>query len=100
MLRLIIVSLLAATSCAPALREQPAALDPAHPHGPKSSFVKRELPAATEVTADSASKGSKAKAFVCPMHPEVQSDHEGVCPECQMKLVPNKAESQPGHHHH
>lgn len=37
-----------------------------------------------------------AKAtFVCPMHPEVTSDHEGHCPKCGMKLVPKSERGQP-----
>jgi hypothetical protein len=27
---------------------------------------------------------------VCPMHPEVTSTTPGVCPKCNMKLVPKK----------
>ena len=28
--------------------------------------------------------------FSCPMHPEVQQDRSGICPECGMKLIPTK----------
>jgi len=29
-------------------------------------------------------------AYVCPMHPEIQSDQPGKCPICGMDLVPNE----------
>ncbi len=35
-----------------------------------------------------ASAAASATRFVCPMHPEVVSDEEGLCPKCNMKLVP------------
>ncbi len=28
--------------------------------------------------------------YACPMHPEVTSNQPGVCPKCNMKLVPKK----------
>ena len=28
------------------------------------------------------------KIYTCPMHPEVQRENEGLCPECGMRLVP------------
>jgi hypothetical protein len=28
--------------------------------------------------------------YVCPMHPDVTSSAPGVCPKCNMKLVPKK----------
>lgn len=36
-------------------------------------------------------------AYVCPMHPEVQQDQPGKCPECGMKLRPSKERT--GHDH-
>jgi Cu(I)/Ag(I) efflux system membrane fusion protein len=29
----------------------------------------------------------KAELYVCPMHPQIQQDHPGVCPICNMELV-------------
>jgi len=29
----------------------------------------------------------KAELYVCPMHPQIQSDHPGICPICHMELV-------------
>jgi P-type Cu2+ transporter len=34
--------------------------------------------------------------YMCPMHPEVQQGHEGLCPECGMQLVSAK-EKPPTH---
>ncbi len=30
------------------------------------------------------------KKYVCPMHPSIQQDRPGICPECGMQLVPKK----------
>jgi hypothetical protein len=40
--------------------------------------------------AHDASGSSTTQAWVCPMHPEVTSAEAGVCPKCNMKLVPKK----------
>lgn len=37
-----------------------------------------------------ASEDAGAVTYVCPMHPEVSSSAPGVCPRCNMKLVPKK----------
>src|SRR3989344_1229696 len=31
--------------------------------------------------------------YICPMHPEVQQDTPGMCPECGMSLVKSSAKS-------
>lgn len=33
---------------------------------------------------------SQETTYTCPMHPEVQQDKSGMCPECGMQLVPTK----------
>jgi len=37
-----------------------------------------------------ADSGLQLDAYVCPMHPEVTSKSPGLCPKCNMKLVPKK----------
>lgn len=37
-----------------------------------------------------ATQGSAEVAYTCPMHPEVVSKTPGVCPKCNMNLVPKK----------
>lgn len=34
------------------------------------------------------------KTYTCPMHPNIQQDHPGMCPECGMNLVPTKKKAQ------
>lgn len=34
-----------------------------------------------------------AQKYTCPMHPEIVQDHPGVCPKCNMKLVPKKEQA-------
>ncbi len=36
-------------------------------------------------------------SYTCPMHSNIMQDHEGMCPECGMKLVPVEDNS---HHNH
>ncbi len=33
---------------------------------------------------------NQAGIYTCPMHPSVQQDKPGNCPECSMSLVPAK----------
>ncbi len=37
------------------------------------------------------------KTFTCPMHPDIQQDRPGMCPECGMQLVPTKRTPKHGH---
>ena len=34
--------------------------------------------------------GPQEVVYVCPMHPEVTCNAPGICPKCNMKLVPKK----------
>jgi membrane fusion protein, copper/silver efflux system len=36
---------------------------------------------------DTVQTTKKAELYVCPMHPQIQQDHPGVCPICNMELV-------------
>ncbi len=42
--------------------------------------------AATENVAGADSTAIQQNTYTCPMHPEVNSDKEGVCPHCGMEL--------------
>ena len=35
--------------------------------------------------------------YVCPMHPEIQQNNPGRCPECGMNLVPAKQKRDVNH---
>src|SRR5271165_2102642 len=39
---------------------------------------------------------NRAAEYVCPMHPEVVSDHPGSCPKCGMALEPRTATFETG----
>src|SRR3989344_715564 len=47
---------------------------------------------------------AQAEKYTCPMHPEIQQDKPGMCPECGMALVKTKAskskEQTSGHDKH
>lgn len=68
----------AACSPAPAAASS-SSRDPSNPNAPEGA----EPPAPRTATATSATT-----TYVCPMHPEVTSPDPGVCPKCNMKLVP------------
>ena len=42
-------------------------------------------------TATEEATVAKAEVYTCPMHPEVQSDKPGDCPECGMALIKKEA---------
>ncbi len=51
-------------------------------------------------------QAAKPVKYICPMHPKVTSDKEGICPICQMDLVPENspeakeyAEDEHSHEH-
>ena len=39
------------------------------------------------------------KQYTCPMHPEIDSDKPGSCPECGMNLVENNSNKSAEHNH-
>lgn len=41
----------------------------------------------------------KQTTYTCPMHPDIQQDQSGLCPECGMQLVPVKREPQQAAEH-
>ncbi|HEV3145686.1 MAG TPA: heavy metal translocating P-type ATPase [Gemmataceae bacterium] len=53
------------------------------PHEPAGLVVPFPTPALTQP--------APARRYVCPMHPEVVSDHPGACPKCGMALEPEVA---------
>lgn len=40
---------------------------------------------------------TNARAYTCPMHPEVRQDQPGECPKCGMQLVPSTDQPHAGH---
>lgn len=60
---------------------------------------KAQEPGAVE--AQSASQASLETAmYVCPMHPDVQSDKPGQCPKCGMDLKSQSGSGADGHTTH
>ena len=50
------------------------------------AFLRKD--GARREAAPPAKPHAAASLYTCPMHPEVQSDHEGTCPKCGMALEP------------
>ena len=44
----------------------------------------------TSTSKDSKETLTKDEMYTCSMHNEVMSDHEGICPKCEMKLIKQK----------
>ena len=42
---------------------------------------------------DEKAKAESSQLYTCPMHPEVVSDEPGLCPECNMNLIPKEDSS-------
>lgn len=61
--------------------------DPPLPGEPSAGWAGLEPPAEAATVPDEAAASA---AYVCPMHPEVTSDHPGRCPKCGMNLEPRK----------
>jgi hypothetical protein len=90
------------TACSPApMPTSQSSRDPSSPTAPEGvtpPVAASATPPATGAheghdhasTSSPADAGSQATVYVCPMHPEVTSSTPGVCPKCNMKLVPKK----------
>ena len=94
-------TLLVLGACSPApMPISQSSRDPSSPTAPEGvtpAVAPAPAPAATHSAAghehhSSAAGGDDAGAeiYVCPMHPEVTASAPGVCPKCNMKLVPKK----------
>ena len=46
-----------------------------------------------------AGEGEGPVTYTCPMHPEVQTEEPGHCPECGMKLLPSELVAEAGEAH-
>lgn len=40
------------------------------------------------------------KIYICPMHPSIQQEKPGMCPECGMQLLPAKSKKKQNHEQH
>ena len=62
-----------------------------HSHDDHGGATPTTSTSSTTASASAASAApSQGVTYVCPMHPEVTSATPGVCPKCNMKLVPKK----------
>lgn len=48
---------------------------------------------------ENGSGNKKAELYICPMHPQIQQDHPGVCPICNMELILKNQGDDSGHNH-
>lgn len=77
--------------------------DPSSPSAPEGVDPRSAAPPARSATppqpgghsehaghAAAPDAGATAPVYTCPMHPEISSSAPGLCPKCNMKLVPKK----------
>lgn len=62
--------------------------DPSSPSAPEG--VSPLAPPASSRGALHDDAAHEGATFVCPMHPEVTASEPGLCPKCNMHLVPKK----------
>jgi hypothetical protein len=60
--------------------------DPSNPSAPEGAAPASDH----DHGAHASDGGTEGVVYTCPMHPEVMSNAPGVCPKCNMKLVPKK----------
>jgi FtsP/CotA-like multicopper oxidase with cupredoxin domain len=69
-----------------------------------AAFPDKTLALVAEINLDeSRDHDGSPTEYVCPMHPDVRSDHPGRCPQCSMKLLPAHLVGDGGgaeHHEH
>ncbi len=51
-------------------------------------FMMKGMSSMGGMQAQHAGQGGAPTHYTCPMHPDVQSDQPGRCPQCSMQLVP------------
>jgi hypothetical protein len=74
--------------CSPApMQVAQSSKDPSSPNAPDGIDPLSAAPASPRPASTS---GTSAVVYACPMHPEMTSTAPGVCPKCNMKLVPKE----------
>ena len=76
--------------------------DPAHPAAPVAPAAPSSgvLNASFDpLAAETPAADAGGRKYTCPMHPEVVKDEPGLCPKCNMKLVPAKEKQTHSHEH-
>ena len=72
---------------------------PAHPAAAEAPAPARShalhdpVATASEASPTAAEPSDAPTVYTCPHHPEVTSNQPGVCPKCDMKLQPKKADA-------
>lgn len=95
-----LLGMLVLLACSPApMPVSQSSRDPSNPNAPEgvtpATVVHSAMTTSSSEHAGHAHEGGNAGdagavTYVCPMHPEVSSNAPGVCPKCNMKLVPKK----------
>lgn len=86
--------LVLASACSPAptpISQSPR--DPSSPSAPEGVTPTVASPAVATAKShehEHEHEHGTGAVYECPMHPEVTSGAPGVCPKCNMKLVPKK----------
>ncbi|MBX3199075.1 MAG: hypothetical protein KF894_13160 [Labilithrix sp.] len=75
---------------APTGHDGPHAHGAAHAHHAHGHHAHGAAPAGEDASPATADGGAQGVVYVCPMDPEITSSTPGVCPKCNMKLVPKK----------